>query len=146
MQEVHGLENLVSEFREGNAGVQTAGYDIFRQHRIDVEVLAGNGLVVSGSSLNVNVDDSTIEINADALQVKDGGIDANKINSSAIGDGLTGGSGSTIQALSDITGGSNLSRSVNVSANGLSVKVDSTSIIENGSEQLAVGTVDCGIF
>ena len=40
VQEVHRLQNLVSEFREGNTGVQAAGYDIFSQHRVDIEVLA----------------------------------------------------------------------------------------------------------
>jgi hypothetical protein len=53
------------------------------------------------------------------------------------GNGLTK-SGNTISALSDTIGGANLSRSVNVSANGLAVKVDNTTISENGSSQLYV--------
>jgi hypothetical protein len=42
-------------------------------------VLAGNGLVANSSALDVNVDDSTIEVVADVLQVKDGGITEDKI-------------------------------------------------------------------
>lgn len=56
----------------------------------------GDGITVGADSVSVNVDDTTIEISADNLQVKDGGIDENKIASSALGDGLTGGSGTTI--------------------------------------------------
>lgn len=42
---------------------------------------AGNGLSGgAGSALSVNVDDSTIEINTDALRVKDGGITLAKLN------------------------------------------------------------------
>lgn len=42
--------------------------------------VAGNGLAGgAGAALSVNVDDSTIEINADALRVKDGGITPAKI-------------------------------------------------------------------
>ena len=37
---VDGLEDLVREFREGNARFQTGGDYVFRQHGIDVEKLA----------------------------------------------------------------------------------------------------------
>lgn len=48
--------------------------------------VAGNGLAGgAGSALSVNVDDSTIEINADALRVKDNGITAGKIADDAVG-------------------------------------------------------------
>lgn len=42
-------------------------------------VLAGNGLVVNGSALDVNVDGSTLEISADVVQVKDAGITPAKL-------------------------------------------------------------------
>lgn len=45
---------------------------------------AGNGLDLTGSTLSVNVDNSSIEISADTLQVKDGGITAAKIGSGAV--------------------------------------------------------------
>jgi len=59
-------------------------------------VLAGDGLIADGDEIDVNVDDTTIEINADVLRVKAGGITATEINSSALGSGLTGGSGTAI--------------------------------------------------
>lgn len=40
----------------------------------------GDGLTLSGVSFSVNVDDSTIEINADTLRVKDAGITMAKLN------------------------------------------------------------------
>jgi len=55
------------------------------------------------------------------------------------GNGLTK-SGNTISALSDPTGGANLAKAVNVSSNGLAVKVDSLTISSNGSDQLIVPT------
>ncbi len=46
----------------------------------DLTGLAGDGLVDGGGgALDVNVDDSTIEINADVVRVKDGGITTEKI-------------------------------------------------------------------
>lgn len=38
------------------------------------QILAGNGLTKSGVTISVNVDGSTIEINADIIRLKDGGI------------------------------------------------------------------------
>ncbi len=53
-------------------------------------IVAGNGLTgtdLSGPipTLNANVDDATIEINSDALRVKDAGITASKLAADAIG-------------------------------------------------------------
>ena len=42
-------------------------------------LMAGEGLVTDGSELDVNVDDSTIEVASDVVQVKDGGITEVKI-------------------------------------------------------------------
>lgn len=44
---------------------------------------AGNGLTLNGTAFDVNVDNSTIEINTDTLRLKDGGITNAKINASA---------------------------------------------------------------
>ena len=47
--------------------------------------VAGNGLAGgAGSALSVNVDDATVEINSDALRVKDGGISNSKMASGSI--------------------------------------------------------------
>jgi hypothetical protein len=54
-------------------------------------VVAGNGLSKVFNQLNVNVDQNSIEINANALRIK----------STALGTGLTGGSGSAIQTVAD---------------------------------------------
>ena len=58
-------------------------------------VIAGDGLSKSGNTLSVNVDDSTIEISSDTLQVKDAGITNAKLANSDVtvtaGDGLKGG-------------------------------------------------------
>jgi hypothetical protein len=107
---------------------------------------AGAGLSLAGETLNVNVDNTTIEINADALRLKDNGVTAAKINSTAVSDGLTGGSGAALQVLPDPTGGANLARAVNVSSNGVAIGIDAISIIEGASNRLEVGTVDGGTF
>jgi hypothetical protein len=58
------------------------------------------------------------------------------------GDGLTGGgdlsANRTVSALADATGGANLAKAVSVTANGLAVKVDGTSIQGSGSDQLEI--------
>ena len=54
------------------------------------------------------------------------------------GDGLTGGNGSDLDVQADATGGANLAKVINVSANGVAVKIDDTTIEENGSGQLGV--------
>lgn len=42
--------------------------------------VAGDGLVLNVSSLDVNVDDSTLEVSSDVVQVKDGGVTTAKLN------------------------------------------------------------------
>jgi len=58
------------------------------------------------------------------------------------GNGLEGGgdlsANRTLSVKPDVTGGANLAKAVNVSANGLAVKVDGTTIQGNGSDQLEV--------
>ena len=60
------------------------------------EVIAGNALTGGGAdgsvTLNVAVDDSTIEINSDALRVKAGGIGANELASTTVSAGSYGSS------------------------------------------------------
>jgi hypothetical protein len=53
------------------------------------------------------------------------------------GNGLTS-STSTVSALSDATGGANLAKAVNVSSNGLAIKIDDATIGSNGSDRLFV--------
>jgi hypothetical protein len=58
--------------------------------------IAGDGLAASSNQLAVQVDDSTIETDSDALRVKDAGITEAKLNASVAGDGLTGGAGNAL--------------------------------------------------
>ena len=51
---------------------------------VDSGSLAGDGLGVDAGTFKVNVDDSTIETNADALRVKAGGIDTNELAINAV--------------------------------------------------------------
>lgn len=55
------------------------------------QVIAGNGLSKTYNEIYVNVDNSSLEINSDQL----------RISANGIGTGLTGGSGLTLQTLSD---------------------------------------------
>jgi len=55
------------------------------------QVDAGNGLSKNFNQINVNVDDTSIEVFNDALRIKN----------TALGTGLTGGSGSVLQTTSD---------------------------------------------
>jgi hypothetical protein len=95
--------------------------------------IAGDGLQGgSGSALAVDVSDFA----GDGLE--DDGSENLRIASSAAGNGLTGGSGSALAVSPDTTGGSNLAKVVNVVSNGVSVKIDDSTIGENGSNQLEV--------
>lgn len=58
--------------------------------------IAGSGLALSSNVLSVNVDSSTIEVNADTLRVKDAGITEAKLNASVAGSGLAGGAGTAL--------------------------------------------------
>ena len=62
---------------------------------------AGDGLSQTGSNLDVNVDDSTIEINTDALRVKDSGITTAKIADSNVTSAKLAANSVTTNAISD---------------------------------------------
>ena len=70
---------------------------------IDINVLAGNGLVVNGAALDVNVDDSTIEISADALQIKNSGVTYAKIQNVSATDKILGRSTAGAGVVEEIT-------------------------------------------
>lgn len=82
--------------------------------------IAGAGLIATGTVLNVNPDNSTINIISNEVEVANSGITGLQINPSVAGNGLSGGGGSA-----------------------LSVNVDNTSIIISG-DTLHVGTVNGG--
>ena len=62
-------------------------------------LFAGDGLTASSSVMAVNVDDSTIEINSDAIRVKDNGITLAKMDGLARGKIIHGDSGGNPAAL-----------------------------------------------
>ena len=66
--------------------VTTMGSDaiIFEQFSGAGQIVAGAGLTKTGNQLDVQVDNSTIEIVADTLQVKDSGITANQLATDSV--------------------------------------------------------------
>lgn len=74
-------------------------------------ITAGSGLTRTVNDLSVNVDDLSIEIVADSLQIKDAGVstdkladdsvDEFKLNASVAGSGLSGGSGIPLEVVVD---------------------------------------------
>lgn len=111
-----GSANADNGFVCTSNGTPTLGTDdvVFAQFSGAGSVTAGAGLTKTGNQLDVQVDDSTIEINADTLRLKDGGIvtaklgDAEvteaKIAASVAGVGLAGGAGSALSVdLNELT-------------------------------------------
>lgn len=99
-------------------------FDII-QANIDIEALAGEALVVIDGALDVNVDDSSIEINADALRVKDLGI-TNAMLAGSIADSKL----STITTANKVSGSAvQLATNSGLEdATGLNVVVDDSTI------------------
>lgn len=111
-----GTANANNGFVCTSNGTPTIGTDdvTFAQFSGAGSVTAGSGLSKVGNQLDVNVDDSTLEINADALRVKDSGIVTAKIQDAAItadklaaavaGVGLAGGAGTALSVdLNELT-------------------------------------------
>ena len=59
-------------------------------------LIAGDGLAAASRVLAVGVDDSTVELNSDALRVKAAGINVSHLNSAVAGVGISGGGGSAL--------------------------------------------------
>ena len=105
------------------------------------------GINRTADDIAVAVDNTSIEVAANIVQVKDLGVSTAKLAATSVtaaklgniaGNGLTGGSGAALAAQADATGGANLARAINVSANGIAVKVDDATITANASNQLIV--------
>lgn len=89
--ELDGLTAIVEDGAQAGtlwvttSEVTTIGTDpvVFTQFNSVADIVAGAGLTKTGTTLDVNVDSSTIEINSDILRVKSGGILDAQINGSA---------------------------------------------------------------
>lgn len=87
--------------------------------KINADV-AGSGLTQALSgALDVNADNSTLEISADALRIKDAGVTAAKLNSGVAG----------------------VAMSQNATSKVLDVRTDGSTILVNGSNQLYVASI-----
>jgi len=100
-----GVVNIDLEDLTAGAGLLGDNYDgnIARTFSVDSGSLAGNGLGTSAGAFIVNVDDSSIEINSDALRIKaDGVTNAMLVNDSiqlGTTDIVLGTTGSSIAGL-----------------------------------------------
>ena len=94
---------------------------------------AGDGLAQSGNNINVNVDDSTIEISTDTLQIKAAGVTETQLATSVAGDGLAGGAGTAL--------------SVNVDSSTIEISSDTLQVIAAGitAVQLAASVAGNGL-
>jgi hypothetical protein len=108
-------------------------------------VLAGNGLTRVVNTLNVNVDNSTIEISGNNLRVKGLGITGTQIASGAVTDSkITGPIAISKLASNSITiaNGSGISGGAAVQlGNSLTLSVDSTVLRTTGSQTKTTGTL-----
>jgi len=114
-------------------------------------VTAGDGLTKIGNVLNAGAGDG-IDVDADSISVDVTDLigvglsedDSNNLRIGTQGNGITGGNGTTLSILSDSTTGATVAP-VNVTANGVGVKVDNDSITHI-SGVISVVKVDGGTF
>ena len=106
---------------------------VFAQFTGAGQITAGDGLSKSGNTLSVSVDDSSIEINSDALRVKASGITNAMLGGSIANAKLTN-SAVTVTAGDGLSGGGSVALGASVS---LAVGVDDSSI-ETNSDVLRI--------
>ena len=111
-------------------------------------ILAGNGLTKVVNTLNVNVDNSTIEISGNNLRVKALGITNSQIATGAVTDAKITGPIAISKLASNsitITNGSGISGGSAVQlGNSLTLSVDSTVLRTTGSQTKTSGTLSIG--
>ena len=101
---VNGDNGFVCTSDKGSDVVGTNNI-VFSQFSGAGQVTAGNALTKSGNTLNVAVDDSSIEISSDALQVKSGGI-TNAMLAGSIANGKLANSSVSLGGITVALGGS----------------------------------------
>lgn len=98
-------------------GVLTAGDGIvITDNKINVG--EGEGITVDTNSVTVNIDGSTLSKSVSGLKVAEDGITEDEINSTSLGDGLTGGSGTTLSVVP------NTALGIQVDGNGVGIVLD----------------------
>jgi hypothetical protein len=90
------------------------------------DIVAGDALTRSGQTLNVAIDNSTVEISGDALRVKDAGITAAKLAAAVAGNGLSGGAGTAL--------------AVNVDGSTVEINADAVRVKDAGITSAKLGT------
>lgn len=81
-------------YYNGSSWIDLLGSAVLRPY-------AGDALSYNGNTLNVQVDNSTVEISANAIQIKNDGVTASKIATSAVdGTTITGGGGLALSVIS----------------------------------------------
>lgn len=105
---------------------------------ISVDIQTGGGLVFNSEELAV--DFST----ASGFGLENDGGGLLQVASEIAGDGLTGGSGAALAVEPLVTGSANVAASIDVTASGVGIKIDGSTITENGSGQLEVTSVPAG--
>ena len=121
---------------------------------------AGNGILISSNIISVKPDSTTggnvipvdVSANGVGLDVDDLDgtgleVDSATLRLAAQGNGISGGAGSTLSVASDTATGATIA-AVSVTANGVGVKIDNSSIVhDNGSpDEISVALVDGGSF
>ena len=138
-----------------SSGTVTAGAGLTKTgDTIDVNA-DDNSINVSGNGISVNPDDITLETDnttGGGLQVKDGGINENKLSASVAGNGLTGGAGSplAVGAGNGITVNAN---DIEVAYGSITGKVDEQVATDGVANTAArsdhthqLDDIDCGAF
>jgi len=112
----------------------------------DTTYTAGSGLVLNGTTIDAQVDNSTIEINSDTFRVKDGGITNAKLANSSITLQGDNGSNQTISLgdTMDIAGGSGIVTTASATDT-LTINLTDTAVTAGSygsSSQVGTFTVD----
>jgi len=146
-----GTANGDSGFVLTNNGTVDVGTDAmtFTKFSGAGAITAGAGLGESGTTLSVNVDDSSIEINSDTLRVKAGGITNTMLAGSiALGSKVTGtlplANGGT--GLSSYTAGDLIYYAAGTSFTKLGIGGSGTFLTTDGTAPSWTSTIDGGTF
>lgn len=136
------------------AGIAQLPTDEVGVHIVDNDGLKLTSLLTDGQ-LTIDYDDTTLGIIGGQLAIKDNGVTEAQLNASIAGAGLTGGggvplavgAGNGISVSADsITAVVEANKGLAIDGSGLKAVVDGTSVIFDGSGQIAINVIDGGSF